>query len=82
MAFSIDSHTTQPTSLLDLLKNAAGNHPENGFLSLGDGLDKPATRVTYAELYARARVSTDDATSEHIIDGSRTMLAAWSMLVS
>ncbi|KAI5367216.1 Putative AMP-dependent synthetase/ligase, thioesterase, phosphopantetheine binding ACP [Septoria linicola] len=55
MAFPIDSPTAQPTYLIDLLKNAASNQPENGFLFLEDGLDKPATRVTYAELYAKAK---------------------------
>ncbi|KAM3425219.1 hypothetical protein BST61_g7174 [Cercospora zeina] len=55
MAFPTSLDPIQPTRIIDLLKNAAEKHAENGFLYLENGSNEPATRVTFPELYAQAK---------------------------
>lgn len=57
MSLSTSTEAARPSRIIDLLKNAAESHAGNGFLYLENGCNEPATRVTFPELYAQAKVS-------------------------
>lgn len=56
MALSAFSEPPRPAFIIDLLQNAANTHPENGFLYLENGISEPATKITFPQLYAQAKV--------------------------